>query len=298
MELTEYIRSEAYKKHKCEDNKLLQCVIYYYILFKNEFSKVDELVSRIEGKDIENRFVNIISNKLTASNNNIKSIYPMLLSLIGNIKYELINENNTDYFNSIIEIFSKYGININVKDKTIISNNLDKIIENKDVLDSKTTELANIVFKNTSVLYSEKDYEKLKIALYKYMKKNNFTEEDALMVSYLLDLHKNSTTNKIIISNNISLSQELIDSTYNKYKNDIKSFLLDTIKNNKERKSEDRQEITSFEVDEKTKLDKYADIIKIQATYREAIEQLATKLLGTKEQLVDKLDSKNTSKTK
>ncbi len=294
MELTEYIRSDVYKKHKCDDNKLLQCVIYYYILFKNDFDNIDELVSRIEGKDVESRFVNIIGNKLTAGNSNIKSIYSMLLSLVGNLKYELIQENNTEYFNKIIEIFAKYDIPIKVKDKTIISNNLDKIIANKGVLDNKITELANIVFKSTSVLYSEKDYDKLKIALYKFMKKNNFSEEDALMITYLLDLHKNTTTNKLIISNNLNVTPEALECTYNKYKNSIAKYLLDNIRNTKERKGEDRHDIATIVVDEEELLDKYVDIIKMQATYREAIEQIVSNSFGTNRKLVDKLDDQNT----
>lgn len=290
MELSEYINSEEYKKYS-NNNDYLKCVIYYYLLFNEDFSNIGSLLDRLDSKNIISSFSSIVTNKLAINKETKKELVKRILDSVGNLKYEIKNTNNSSYFKDIIKIFRKYNIEINIKNKTINSNDINKVYKVRDILDSRITALANLCMKNNTMIYLESDYENIKISLYKFMKKKNFSDDDIVMVAYLLDAYKLYTYNEFIVSNNIKVDNEKIEEILKKYKNDIKLYLQDLLSDDKERKSECKIPKAVIKINDVKPLDDYLNIIYIQETIKGGQEEQINDLSKRKDYLSSQFSS-------
>jgi hypothetical protein len=238
MELTEYLNSDSFKKFKNNKNKLIQHAIYYYILFPKEFNTVDDLLNRINDDNIDNNFATILYNKLLYNNANKKNIYLKILSNVGNIKYELVDDNDTDYFDKIIDILNSYNIKLNIRNKKLASNNIDKILECYNYLDSKIASIANLMNNKNDIFYNVKEYENIRNSFYKYLTKLGIEESTIIEIIYLLDSHYYNSSNRIIVTNNVVADELNLSEIIRKYKSEITSYLKELITNKKEKKVE------------------------------------------------------------
>ena len=236
MELTEYLNSNNFKKFKKNKNRLIQHAIYYYILFPKEFDTVDDLLNRINDDNIDNNFATILYNKLLYNNANKKNIYLKILSNVGNIKYELVDDNDTDYFDKIINILDDYNIKLNIRNKKLASNNIDKILECYNYLDSKIASIANLMNNKNDIFYSVNDYENIRNSFYKYLIKLGIDESTVIEVIYLLDSHYYNSSTRIIVTNNVLADELNLSEIIRKYKSEISAYLKDLITNKKEKK--------------------------------------------------------------
>ena len=245
MQLNDYLQSTSFKKYLDNPNyyKIVKYVIYYEILFNEDNKKIEEFLNRIIDSNMETNYINIISNKLMAKNESKKKIYINLLEKIGNIKYEIVTSNESSYFEKAQELLAKYDITINARSKRVISNNIDKIISIYPLLDNNLSSLADFVLGTNKVLYSNKDYYKIKTKLLDYLKEKDASLLDTNLISYYLDRYYFFNKSEIIISNNIELTQDLLEEVYKKFKNDINSFLSYILNDKKEKKS-----LNSFEI--------------------------------------------------
>lgn len=238
MELTEYLNSESFKKFKKNKNKLIQHAIYYYILFPKEFNNVDELLNRINDDNIDNNFTTILYNKLTYNNANKKNLYLKILSNVGNIKYELVDDNDTDYFDKIVNILNGYNIKLNIRNKKLSSNNIDKILDCYNYLDSKIASIANLMTNKNELFYSVKEYENIRNSFYKYLIKLGIEESVVVEIIYLLDSHYYNCNNRIIVTNNVNADEVTLSEIIRQYKSETSTYLKDLIVNKKEKKVE------------------------------------------------------------
>ena len=236
MELTEYLNSNNFKKFKKNKNRLIQHAIYYYILFPKEFDTVDDLLNRINDDNIDSNFATILYNKLLYNNANKKNIYLKILSNVGNIKYELVDDNDTDYFDKIINILDDYNIKLNIRNKKLASNNIDKILECYNYLDSKIASIANLMNNKNDIFYSVNDYENIRNSFYKYLIKLGIDESTVIEVIYLLDSHYYNSSTRIIVTNNVLADELNLSEIIRKYKSEISAYLKDLITNKKEKK--------------------------------------------------------------
>ena len=290
MELSEYINSEEYKKYS-NNNDYLKCTIYYYLLFKEDFSNIGSLLDRLDSKNIIGSFSSIITNKLAINKETKKELVKRILSSVGNLKYEIKNTNNSSYFKDIIKIFRKYNIEINIKNKTINSNDINKVYKIRDILDSRITALANLCMKNNTMIYLESDYENIKVNLYKYMKKKQFSDDDIVKVAYLLDAYKLYTYNEFIVSNNIKVDNDKVEEILKKYKNDVKLYLQDLLSDDKERKSECKIPEAVIKINADKPLDDYINIIYIQESIKKGQEEQINDLSKRKDYLSNQFNS-------
>ena len=239
MPLNKFLASSAFQKYinSHNYNKIIKLLIYYYILFEEEEKKLEDFIKRIDDKDIENNYINIVTNKLISKNDNKKKIYSNVLKKIGNIKYEINTFNDSFFFNKVEELLKKYNINIHPRNKRVVSNNIEKIIEIYPLLDKKICGIADLVLKTNKVLYSNKDYTSIKKALLEFLKEKNIPVSDITLISYYLDQYYFSNKSEIIITNNIEVTNDILEEIYSTYRNDIKSFLLTLINDSKEKKA-------------------------------------------------------------
>lgn len=81
MPLNKFLASSAFQKYinSPNYNKIIKLLIYYYILFEEEEKKLEDFIKRIDDKDIENNYINIVTNKLISKNDNKKKIYSNVL---------------------------------------------------------------------------------------------------------------------------------------------------------------------------------------------------------------------------
>ncbi len=237
--LNDYLNSDTFKKYidSPNYNKILRYLIYYDLLFNEDATRINDLIKRINDKNIDTSYLNIITNKLLSKNDSKKKIYTKVLSRIGNIKYEIKTSNNTDYFKKVTDLLSKYSINTSPRDKKIVSNNLDKILDIYPILDSNISSIADLAYGTNKVLYSSKEYYDIRTRFQLFLKNNKVSTSDTNYIVYYLDKYYLSTKNEIILSNNIEISPSVIEEIYNHYKNSLSSFLLDLINNKKERKA-------------------------------------------------------------
>ena len=239
MPLNKFLASSAFQKYinSPNYNKIIKLLIYYYILFEEEEKKLEDFIKRIDDKDIENNYINIVTNKLISKNDNKKKIYSNVLKKIGNIKYEINTFNDSFFFNKVEELLKKYNINIHPRNKRVVSNNIEKIIEIYPLLDNKICGIADLVLKTNKVLYSNKDYTLIKKSLLEFLKEKNIPVSDITLISYYLDQYYFSNKSEIIITNNIEVTNDILEEIYSTYRNDIKSFLLSLINDSKEKKA-------------------------------------------------------------
>ena len=269
MQLNEYLNSDSFKEYLVSPNynKILRYVIYYDLLFNEDCSKIDELLKRIVGENIEVSFLNIVTNKLLSNNDNKKKIYNKVLSKVGNIKYEIKVTNNSSIFTELVKILSKYNIIINPRSKRVISNNLDKIIDLYPLLDNNISSIADLVIGTNNSVYSNRDYANIKSRLLTFLKEKNVSILDTTLITYYLDNYYLNSKSEIIISNNIEITKDLVEEVNKKYKNDISSFVKDLIDNKKEKKASNSIEIMSITLP-------YEEDIKFLESYYQTQEKI------------------------
>jgi len=298
MELTEYINGEEFKKTSKNKKNLIKYVICYYLLFKDEFSNVDELLNRVNDSNIDNNFSSIIRNKLMSKNTNIKSIYKNILDTMGNLKFELVDDNDTDYFGRITTILNKYNINLNVRDTTIISNDLDKIIDCYNMLDSKIVSIVNLMNNRKDIFFSKDDYEKIRNLFYKYLVNNNLKSDDIIEILYLLDSHFYNVKNRIVITNNVKASEENLSEIIKKYKSDINLYIKDLLNNKKERKGEEKKELASFSFNKELNDDFIIGYLDIQEKQKDILSTKISEEENLKSYLEEDFNHLNKHKSK
>ncbi len=274
MELTEYLNSEDFKKHKENKLKLVQYTICYYLLFKEDFDNINDLINRINDDNIDSNFTTIICNKLMSKNANKKEIYARILSTIGNLKYELVDTNDTDYFDRILDILKKYNIDLHVRPKTLISSNLDKIIACYDKLDSKIISIANLIYNKNEIFYNNEEYTKIRNDFYKYLKDHKVDNKDIIAIIYLLDSHYYNINNEIIVSNNIDANEENLNEITKKYKSDINIYLKDLLKSKRERKGENKTVLANLSFQRDLDENYLINYIDIQEKYKKILREM------------------------
>lgn len=283
MSLNKYLESSSFEKYVDSPNyaKIVKYLICYDILFQEDEKKMDDLLNRINDENLDTNYLTIVSNKLIAKNDNKKKIYNTVLEKIGNIKYEIATKNDSPHFNKVKEILKKYDIIINPRNKRVISNNIEKIISIYPLLDKNISSIGDLVLGTNKVLYSNKDYYLIKKSLLDFLKEKSVSLLDTTLISYYLDRYYFASKSEIIISNNMELTNELLDDTYKKYKNDINSFLSALINDKRERKALNTTEIVRitlpFREDVKVLEDYYRNQEKIKTLQEEKINSLSEK---------------------
>ncbi len=283
MQLNDYLQSPSFKKYLNSPNyaKIVKYIIFYDILFDETPKKIDELISRINDSNIEINYINIVSNKLLAKNDNKKKIYQNLLEKVGNLKYEINTSNESPYFEKVLSLFNKNNITINLRNKRVISNNMEKIISIYPLLDNNISSIADMVLGTNKALYSNKDYYRVRKSILDYLKEQSVSLLDTTLISYYLDRYYFASKSELVISNNVEVTKELLDNTYKQYKNDINSFLSFLLNDKKEKRVVNKEEelriILPYEEDPKV-LEGYLVIQeKIKTLQEEEIKRLSEK---------------------
>ena len=283
MQLNDYLQSPSFKKYLNSPNydKIVKYIIFYDILFDETPKKIDELISRINDSNIEINYINIVSNKLLAKNDNKKKIYQNLLEKVGNLKYEINTSNESPYFEKVLSLFNKNNITINLRNKRVISNNMEKIISIYPLLDNNISSIADMVLGTNKALYSNKDYYRVRKSILDYLKEQSVSLLDTTLISYYLDRYYFASKSELVISNNVEVTKELLDNTYKQYKNDINSFLSFLLNDKKEKRVVNKEEelriILPYEEDPKVLEDYLVIQEKIKTLQEEDIKRLSEK---------------------